>query len=476
MYISTIAAAAEWSSFFGHFHPVVVHLPIGMLVIAFMLEVLAIKQHTTQWNKAIAFILLWGCISAIASALLGWLLSLSGGYNEHTLFLHQWAGISLAVIAGFSWYLKTRSGISKKPNTLYRITLCTMILLLTITGHLGGSITHGDGYLTDDMPEPLRGWLGLKATAPAVRKKITNLNEALVYQDIVSPVLQTKCWSCHSEAKSKGDLRMDTQTLLMKGGKDGPVIVKNNAAGSELMKRLLLPPDDEHRMPPKGKEALTNDEIALIKWWINSGTDFTKKVKDIKTDDATRQLLARITGGAPPKSEIAGTTSNHSTQSTFFNKKVAPAADADVNALKKLSVLVSPIAQGQNYLSVSCIDAPDFGDAQTKLLTKLAPQITWLQLNNTKITNVGLIEIAKLTNLTRLDLANTIIDNSGLKGISGLFNLEYLNLTGTKTDDQGLMRLVTLRHLKQVYCWNTKITAQGANVMRNSNIKADLGY
>jgi len=54
---------------------------------------------------------------------------------------------------------------------------------------------------------------------------------------------------------------MDTQELLMKGGKNGVIIKANDVANSELIKRLLLPEEDEHHMPPKGKTPLTEQEI-----------------------------------------------------------------------------------------------------------------------------------------------------------------------------------------------------------------------
>jgi uncharacterized membrane protein len=117
------------------------------------------------------------------------------------------------------------------------------------------------------------------------QKKIENIDEALVYQDIIAPVMEQKCWSCHNANKIKGELRMDQQDLLLKGGKHGAIIKANDPANSELIKRLLLPEEDEHHMPPKGKTPLTEQEIALLHWWIQQGAPFDKKVAQLKPDE-----------------------------------------------------------------------------------------------------------------------------------------------------------------------------------------------
>ena len=81
--------------FFGRIHPLVVHLPIGFLLLA------ALAEFSTLWSKFqplkpfTHFLWGFGSIGALFSVLFGYFLSLSGDYNEETLFLHQWSGIGL---------------------------------------------------------------------------------------------------------------------------------------------------------------------------------------------------------------------------------------------------------------------------------------------------------------------------------------------------------------------------------------------
>jgi hypothetical protein len=82
--------------------------------------------------------------------------------------------------------------------------------------------------------------------------------------------------------------------FTLKGGKHGAIIKANDPANSELIKRLLLPEEDEHHMPPKGKTPLTEQEIALLHWWIQQGASFNKKVAQLKPDEKVKPLLASL--------------------------------------------------------------------------------------------------------------------------------------------------------------------------------------
>ena len=97
----------NFSEFFGRLHPLVVHLPIGFLLIAVLLEWFKGKDASKGKNRAIVFILFLGAISAIIAAVFGWLLA-NDGYDENTLFWHKWLGISTAVFAIIAWWTKRK--------------------------------------------------------------------------------------------------------------------------------------------------------------------------------------------------------------------------------------------------------------------------------------------------------------------------------------------------------------------------------
>ena len=92
------------------------------------------------------------------------------------------------------------------------------------------------------------------------------------YSREIKPILEKRCYSCHSRLKQEGKLRLDAGALIHKGGMDGPVIAVGKSDASEMIRRLTTQDEDDH-MPPEGKP-LSSEQIALIKSWIDAGAKF----------------------------------------------------------------------------------------------------------------------------------------------------------------------------------------------------------
>ncbi len=88
----------------------------------------------------------------------------------------------------------------------------------------------------------------------------------------VQPIFKSTCYQCHGPDKQKGKLRLDAKTIALHGGKSGKSIVPGNAQQSELLKRITSKDDDE-RMP-QDREALTAEQIAVIRAWIEQGANW----------------------------------------------------------------------------------------------------------------------------------------------------------------------------------------------------------
>jgi WD40 repeat protein len=84
----------------------------------------------------------------------------------------------------------------------------------------------------------------------------------------VAPILQKNCLACHSSSAKLGDLVMESYDLLMKGGKDGNVIVPGKADESRMV--LMLEGKLQPRMPFNA-DPLPASDIDIIKAWIDSG-------------------------------------------------------------------------------------------------------------------------------------------------------------------------------------------------------------
>ncbi len=419
----------------GRFHPVLVHLPIGILLVGLLLQWLSRKNKYAISTDVIKIVLLCGSLTAILSCITGFLLSGSGDYDESLVAWHMWMGIGVAAAS----LLLIARVVKQQYDVVHRITSFSLLMLIVLTGHLGGSLTHGSDYLTsafaaeaDSLPAP---------------KPIANVQEAAAYHDVVKPVLQTKCYSCHSAKKQKGGLRMDNEQWLLKGGKNGEVIVAGRAAESEMIKRLLLPPGDEHHMPPKAKPQLNERQIAILHWWIDNGADFTKKVKEMEQPETIKAALTALeTKHLLPRSPPA-----------VPETPVEPADAKAIAALKELGAVVIPVAKGSHYLMANFVTAPQLSDDQLKLLLPLKKQLVWLKLGGTKISDSGLPSVAACTNLTLLHLNNTAVSDAGLPQLNALTQLQLLNLVGTKVSANGLESLASLKKLRSLYVYKTGV-------------------
>ena len=96
---------------------------------------------------------------------------------------------------------------------------------------------------------------------------------AVDFKKDIKPLLESRCISCHSSKKQKGDLNLSTLLASTKGGDSGAAVTPNNPDASLLIERISLPHDDEEIMPPKG-EPLNQEEISLLTSWIQNGAQW----------------------------------------------------------------------------------------------------------------------------------------------------------------------------------------------------------
>ena len=287
--------ADQITAFLGRFHPIVLHFPIGLLVALFIMEMAAMFRSSRSLEAAHWFLLIFGTLTAIAAATFGIFLSWEGGYDEQTLFWHKWTGIGVAVLAVLAIFLKAYHERTYKEGavTAYRVCLLVCVGLLMAAGHFGGNLTHGSTYLFDNMPEwmPLAEYLQEEGgTSEAVAGS--------VYAETILPILESRCYECHGDTKQKGDFVMTTRASLIAAGESGlPAIVPGDAMASNLVRVITLPGEHEAVMPPKGKGALTGDDITAIIHWIDRGADF---------GDGTNLIELETPKSAPAEIDMSG--------------------------------------------------------------------------------------------------------------------------------------------------------------------------
>src|SRR5262249_17526542 len=93
--------------------------------------------------------------------------------------------------------------------------------------------------------------------------------EPVDYLRDIKPLLAKNCYECHGAQKQRADLRLDTATGALKGGRSGPAIVPGRSNQSKLIK-AVTGADDTKLMPPR-EPRLTAKQIDLLKAWIDQG-------------------------------------------------------------------------------------------------------------------------------------------------------------------------------------------------------------
>src|SRR6185436_19106884 len=276
--------------FLGRFHVLVLHLPIGMIVALFVLEYLSRNDRYRYLEAASPY--LWGAtaISALVSVLLGFMHFAEGSFTGASGEQHRFFGTVTAVIATFVAFLRV-SNFASSYKPLFFPASVVLLVLISITGHYGGNLTHGSTYLVEYAPQPLRSLAGLEA-----RRKLTSVKEADPFVDVVGPILKEHCQGCHNEDKKENSLVLTTYAGVMRGGESGKVVVAGNTELSELLRRVSLDPKDDEFMPAEGKPPLTARQRDIIRWWIAAGAKNGGTVGALEVPPEAQKALSEELG------------------------------------------------------------------------------------------------------------------------------------------------------------------------------------
>lgn len=413
----------------GRMHPLVLHFPLVLIIIYALYNLFIVKkQQVAESTKHYADqLLLLGAFTAALAALMGLFLSREEGYDAQALLWHKWSGVAVSVFT-LAWYY-ARKPLRKRKITRWLSSLLAVTILI-ITGHAGAGITHGEDFLLAPIQKD--------ESKPAVA-----LNEAMVFNDVILPILESKCMSCHSDKKAKGELVLETREQILRGGKSGLLWDANHPGEGLFLKRLYLPLDDKKHMPPKGKPQLTPAELEMLQLWIEKGADFNMKLTALPAEDKLYQLASVL---------FETTGAGH------YNFE---AADGGViQSLNTENRVVLAEAVNSPALTVSFFNSSKFQPEQLKELSKIKEQIVSLDLTRMPLTGDDLKTVSQFKNLRRLHLGFTPIKAADLQWVKELKNLRSLTLSGTTIKASDLAVLKELPRLQQLFTWQMPGTEQ----------------
>ncbi len=434
----------------GRFHPIIIHLPIGFIIIGLLIE-LSRKKFKESKNILI-FIFSWGTISCILSIISGFLQYLQEGLLWESIDRHFYFGIlTLLFTFGFYQYLKGKNFFSSLPRRLYTVGL---VLTVTITGHLGGQITHGDQYLTEPFQIMMDGELSNEETLLSS----SNASEGPIFNSLIQPILNSKCISCHNSEKSKGGLALHNFESLQRGGKNGMIINYENPELSEIFVRIHLPKNEKKHMPPKSKKQLTKAEISILSHWINAGAPENILIKDMKISN---ELLSNFI----KKKE------------RFFPEiEISSPNNKSISFLRGKGVHIAPISKSSNLLYLSSYNYHDFMEEDIFELKKLSNNIVDIDLSNSSFNDEVFEMLSAFTNLTRLKLNYTSITGKGLDQLSSLKNLKIIHLVNTDINSSSIKIINSFPYIEKAYLFqNNRNLSKEINLSDEDLKKFDFG-
>lgn len=436
----------QFGSFLGRFHPLLVHLPIGILsLLIFYLIWARIKKKPVE-QHLYRFVLWSAAIFSTLASLTGWLLSQEGGYGSEALMRHQWAGIILTA---------TIYGLLLLQDLKYqRMLIVLSAIMLMLTGHLGGNLTHGEGYLTENLPGSLQ-FLASESEPEFVPPE--SYSEAVFYNHLVRPVFKDKCHSCHNANKMKGELNMANFEMFLKGGEGGKAFKLGQPSGSDLIRRIELHEEHDETMPPEGKDRITASELSLISFWIeNDGQEATPLDSLDFGKDLEEEIRFRLSKGSKKENPV-------------FALKVSEGSEEQLNLLKQFGFTVNLIDQNSHFVQVNHFDRSKvLGQKEISALLALKDQLLKLDLSGMKVENDDWSFVLQLHRLTHLNLSQTTAGDGLGEALKQMPYLEYLNLFASQVTEKELSGLEDLPQLRDIYLGQTPVDSSAVGSLTNN--------
>lgn len=479
MFLTVLAAPAlaqapdvplkSWGGFLGRLHVVVLHLPIGLIIGAFAIELFGMFRRSRGYDTAAAWLFVLGAASAIVAVFTGLLLGTevastktttpsigellfsNGGFEvSETLGWHMWGGIILMLAAIAAAALKVAavrkqwkedeelSGPGGWPLAVSRVLLIGAMVLLPLTGHLGGNMTKSPDYLFARAPFEVSDSIvyfpmGEDETASGIVEGEDGGEISIVsagWSENIQPALDQHCVSCHGPAKQRGGLRLDSLEWAI----EGMVIEPGDAEASELYRRVTLPPMHDDFMPPGADhedDMLTLAQIHALGDWI---TEFD--------GDLTAQS--------------ASTDEDTEPQGPLFDPQVLDAIQGAGGNVQSLSLEENP-----DLLTIRFSYKGELSPSEVATITGVAGAIAELTFEGSAgFDDAAAGQLPAMPELAELNLRSTGITDAGLAALPDMPKLTWLNLFGTGITDEGLAALERYTTLEKLYITGTGVTAE----------------
>ncbi len=151
--------ASDFVIFIGRFHPILLHLPVGILALLCFFELICCTQRGEQkFGEASLLMLVLGSAGAILAVMAGIMLSREGGYAGGNFSLHQTMGLigTAGVLISLVVRLTAMGRESMELLNAYRAVFFISFGIMGLGAHFGGNMSHGNKFLTEKAPAVIK--------------------------------------------------------------------------------------------------------------------------------------------------------------------------------------------------------------------------------------------------------------------------------------------------------------------------------
>jgi uncharacterized membrane protein len=452
----------------------VLHFPVGLFVAVAAFECVQIVRGRGA-RPAPALFVWMAAVTAVLSAISGYLLSQARPEGDATLDWHRNLGIAVALTGPLAaWFhLRSRGGDMACATRAYRFLLIVTLAMLFPAGHLGAELTHGEGFLLEPLSGTPSGPVeSLPGSAPA--ESAPQASGPMTFATAIAPIIESKCHECHGEDKQKGKLQLSTVEGIRAGGKSGSLLVAGKPAESLLFQRISSPLESKGHMPPKAKPQPAAAEVAIFEAWIAAGAPL---------DDSTRfefhDAKAEQNPQAPARSSAAGPAADGAESTRRSDPAADVAATRAIEALRRHFVHAQAIAADSPLLWI------DFAAVAKRmqekeimeLLAPLADRVAELSLARSFAGDEVAAAAAHMPALRRLDLRASAVTDRGVEALHSARKLEELVLAQSKVTDAAVESIAAIPSLKRLYLWGAAVTPAGVEKLKKlrPELKTDAG-
>lgn len=408
----------DWVSAFARLHPVLLHLPIGLfLALGWLQLTRAIRSDESSALRVRAALVTLLLLTTPLTAASGWLMHESASYPDPVEW-HEWFGIGLMVVAlAIGW------AHFKAPKAYAPLVWLGCALLLP-TAHFGGTLTHGEGFLTEPFTEPEPA----DEVEPSVQK--------LTFDDVL-PVFEARCVRCHGDKKQRGGLALHTLEAAQRGGDSGPAIVLGHEERSLALLRMQLPLDHEDHMPPANKSQPSPSEIERVAAWIHGEAAQQLHEQETAVDEAHVEPSPKLDD---------------------------PAVAAAIDTLRERLVHVQSASVESSALWIDFEAATLEPGELRSLLEPLATSVSEVSLARKSLSPDDVTFLAELPNLASLDLSGLRQETLDLGPLRAAPALSLLKVAGTALGPNAAETLEAMKALERVYLWKTGVESDLADL------------